>query len=161
MQTALQATRTAACDCRRQRKPPRLRTVSCRAYARDRIGIPSLESNISRFHVRFNAESRKKYPFFRRFRRFSRHVQICCTSFHRQRPASSLFRLRASKTPDRDGSRCTVKDREQGRGGSRGRRSVYRGERFRPCIRYGRHWLRKNSCRPGERDPGHYGHCRA
>ena len=49
MQTALQATRTAACDCRRQRKPPRLRTVSCRAYARDRIGIPSLESNITHF----------------------------------------------------------------------------------------------------------------
>ena len=73
--------RTAACDCRRQRKSPRLRTSVCRAYARDRTGIPSLESNISRFPVRFNAESRPKHRFFRRFRHFSGHVHICCTSF--------------------------------------------------------------------------------
>ena len=47
----------------------------------NRTGIPSLESNISRFHVRFNAKSRPEQRFSRRFRHFSRHVQVCCTSF--------------------------------------------------------------------------------
>ena len=88
---------TAAFDRRRQEKPPSFLNSRppCLCQGQDRQCVcvrrdPVPGSNISRFPVRFNAETCADCDFLGQKCDFSRPVQVCCTSFAGNR---HLFRI--------------------------------------------------------------------